>query len=65
MCIECGCGIDSVGSAAGMTSVNITDSTSQGAAGLTLDMTATSAQRESFIEEEPLHEMGEGMVDPD
>lgn len=57
--------MDSVGSAMGMTSINITDSTSQGAAGLTLDMTATPDERESFIEEDPLHEMGEGTVDPD
>jgi hypothetical protein len=65
MCIECGCGMDSVGSMIGMTSVNITDSTSQGAAGLTLDMTATPAQRESFIEEDPIHELREGTEDPD
>ena len=65
MCIECGCGMDSVGSAAGMMSVNITDVSTDGQSGLTLDMTSTPAQRESFIEEDPLHEMGEGMVDPD
>ena len=57
--------MDSVGSMSGMSSVNIADFTSQGASGLTLDMTATPSQRESFIEEDPLHEMGEGMVDPD
>lgn len=65
MCIECGCGINSVGSASGMTSVNITDSTSQGAAGLTLDMSATNEERLDFIEEDPVHEMREGMEDPD
>ena len=57
--------MDSIGSMSGMSSVNIADFTSQGASGLTLDMTATPSQRESFIEEDPLHEMGEGMVDPD
>jgi hypothetical protein len=51
MCIECGCGIDSVGSASGMSSANIVDTTSQGESGLTLDMTATASQRERFINE--------------
>jgi hypothetical protein len=63
MCIECGC--QSVGSETGIVPVSIIDMTSQGASGLTLDMTSTSYQRESFIEESPLHEMGEGIEDPD
>lgn len=63
--MECGCGIDSVGSAAGMTSVNMVDSTSQGAAGLTLDMSATNEERLEFIEEDPVHELREGTEDPD
>jgi hypothetical protein len=48
-----------------MEPVTIIETSTDGASGLTLDMTATSSQRESFIEEAPLHEMGEGMVDPD
>jgi len=63
MCVECGC--QSVGSETGIVPVSIIDMTSQGASGLTLDMTSTSSQRESFIEESPLHEMGEGIEDPD
>jgi hypothetical protein len=48
-----------------MEPVTIIEASTDGASGLTLDMTATASQRESFIEEAPLHEMGEGMVDPD
>jgi hypothetical protein len=39
MCIQCGCGTDAVGSASGMMSIE--------------------------IEESSIHEMSEGMVDPD
>lgn len=63
MCIECGC--QAFGSETGIVPVSIIEASTDGASGLTLDMTATSAQRESFIEESPLHEMGEGTVDPD
>jgi len=62
MCTECGCNIFGM---AYMEPVTIIEASTDGASGLTLDMTATPSQRESFIEESPLHEMGEGMVDPD
>ena len=39
--------------------------TSQGSSGLTLDMSATRGQMQDFIEEDPTHEMQEGMRDPD
>ena len=48
-----------------MEPVSIVDASTDGESGLTLDMTSTPSQTESFIEEAPLHEMGEGMVDPD
>jgi hypothetical protein len=48
-----------------MEPVSIIDASTDGESGLTLDMTATPAQRESFIEEDPIHEFGEGTVDPD
>ena len=48
-----------------MEPVSIIETSTDGESGLTLDMTSTPTQRESFIEEVPLHEMGEGMVDPD
>lgn len=54
-----------VGSQTGIKSAPMTDMTSQGNAGLTLDMTATREQREEFIEEDPVHEMREGIEDPD
>jgi hypothetical protein len=54
-----------VGSQTGIKSVSIMDATSQGNAGLTLDMTATREQREDFIEEDPIHEMREGVEDED
>lgn len=63
MCIECGC--EALGSETGIASVSIIDASTDGASGLTLDMTATPSQREAFIEEDPIHEMGEGTVDPD
>lgn len=63
MCIECGCNM--VGSQTGIKSVSIMDMTGQGNAGLTLDMSATREQREEFIEEDPVHEMREGVEDPD
>jgi len=50
MCVECGC--ESVGSSTGIKSAPIINVTSQGNAGLTLDMTASRQQRESFIEED-------------
>jgi hypothetical protein len=49
MCHECGCG--SVGSTTGIIPVAITDVSTYGEAGLTLSMTATAEQRESFINE--------------
>ena len=63
MCVECGC--NNVGSPVGITLVSLIDMTSQGNAGLTLDMSATREQREEFIEEDPVHEMREGIEDPD
>ena len=49
MCIECGC--EAFGSEKGMTDVpgGILDVSRDGESGLTLNMTATPAQRESFI----------------
>ena len=51
MCYECGC--ESVGSSTGVTSIpgGILDVSTDGEAGLTLNMTATPQQRESFINE--------------
>lgn len=63
MCIECGCNM--VGSQTGIVPVSLIDMTSQGNAGLTLDMTATREQTQEFIEEDPVHEMREGIEDPD
>ena len=49
MCVECGC--ESVGSEAGIVNIpgGILDVSRDGEAGLTLNMTATASQRESFI----------------
>ena len=49
MCFECGC--ESVGSEAGIANIpgGILDVSRDGEAGLTLNMTATPSQRESFI----------------
>jgi len=63
MCIECGC--EMVRSQTGIVPVSLIDMTSQGNAGLTLDMSATREEREDFIEEDPVHEMREGIEDPD
>jgi hypothetical protein len=41
MCIECGCGINSVGSAVGMTAVSINDQSKQGDVAVTLGMTSS------------------------
>lgn len=49
MCFECGC--ESVGSTTGIVPVTITEVSRDGEAGLTLNMTATLAQRTSFINE--------------
>ncbi len=49
MCYECGC--ESVGSETGIVSAPMLDVTRDGEAGLTLNMTATSEQRERFINE--------------
>ena len=51
MCIECGC--ENVGSQTGMTSIpgGILNVSTDGEAGLTLNMTATPEQRERFINE--------------
>lgn len=54
-----------VGSQTGIKSVSIMDMTGQGNAGLTLDMSATRGQMQEFIEEDPVHEMREGIEDPD
>lgn len=47
MCWECGC--ESVGSTTGIKEVTRQDVTTQGDAGMTLDMTATPEQRAAFI----------------
>jgi len=49
MCVECGC--ESVGSESGIANIpgGILDVSRDGEAGLTLNMTATPSQRESFI----------------
>jgi hypothetical protein len=51
MCIECGC--ESLGSETGIVNIpgGIQDVSRDGESGLTLDMTATPQQRESFINE--------------
>jgi len=49
VCVECGC--ESIGSETGIASVSINDVSRDGEAGLTLSMTATAEQRESFINE--------------
>jgi len=51
MCYECGC--ESVGSTIGIAKIpgGILDVTTDGEAGLTLNMTATPDQRERFINE--------------
>ena len=51
MCHECGCG--AVGSSTGVTNIpgGILDVSTDGESGLTLSMTATPKQRESFINE--------------
>ena len=51
MCIECGCGMDTVGSGQGEVAVTIQDVSKDGDAGLTFKMTATQDQRERFINE--------------
>lgn len=53
MCIECGCGLDTLGSGQGEKNIpgGILDVSRDGEAGLTLNMTATPQQRESFINE--------------
>jgi hypothetical protein len=53
MCIDCGCGINSVGSGLGMKDIpgGMLDVSRDGEAGLTLNMTATPDQRERFINE--------------
>ena len=63
MCVECGC--QSVGSETGIVPVSIIDMTTQGSSGLTLDMSATRGQMQDFVEEDPSHEMQEGMRDTD
>jgi hypothetical protein len=49
MCVECGC--ESLGSSTGISNIpgGILDVSRDGEAGLTLNMTATPEQRESFI----------------
>ena len=51
MCAYCGCGIDSVGMATGMTPVNMQDVSTDGESGLTLNMTSTPEQTRQFINE--------------
>jgi len=51
MCIDCGCGMNTVGMGMGDTEIpgGMLDVSRDGEAGLTLNMTATPEQRESFI----------------
>ena len=51
MCVECGC--ENVGSQTGMANIpgGMLDTSRDGEAGLTLNMTATPEQRERFINE--------------
>ena len=53
MCIECGCGMDSLGRGMGDVKVpgGILNVSTDGEAGLTLNMTATQEQRTRFINE--------------
>ncbi len=51
MCDVCGCGVNTVGTTIGETPVKVNDVSRDGNSGLTLDMTATSQQRERFINE--------------
>ena len=53
MCIECGCGMDTVGTGMGDVKIpgGILNVSRDGEAGLTLNMTATPEQRERFINE--------------
>lgn len=53
MCIECGCGMDTVGTGMGDAKIpgGMLDVTRDGESGLTLNMTATPEQRERFINE--------------
>jgi len=51
MCMDCGCGIDSVGMGLGMTPVTIEDVSTDGESGLTLSMTSTPEQTRQFINE--------------
>jgi hypothetical protein len=49
MCVECGC--EAFGSETGIVPVTVVDVSTDGEAGLTLNMTATPDQRERFINE--------------
>jgi len=49
MCVECGC--ESLGSETGIASVNITDVSRDGEAGLNFSMTSTPEQTRQFINE--------------
>ena len=51
MCMDCGCGINSVGMGSGMTPVTIEDVSRDGESGLTLSMTSTPKQTRQFINE--------------
>jgi hypothetical protein len=53
MCIECGCGFDTVGSGQGSANIpgGMLDVSRDGESGITLNMTATPEQRERFINE--------------
>ena len=53
MCIECGCGFDTVGSGMGEKTIpgGMLDVSRDGESGITLNMTATPEQRERFINE--------------
>ena len=48
MCIDCGCGMDTVGSGMGAVDVTINDQTKQSDTGVTLNMTSTYEGMMSF-----------------
>ena len=51
MCMDCGCGINSVGMGLGMTPVTSSDVPRDGESGLTLGMVSTPEQTRQFINE--------------
>ena len=54
MCVECGCGMNTVGTGMGDVKVpgGVLDTSRDGESGLTLNMTATQKERLRFINEQ-------------